>query len=272
MIRRVYEGLTWRWNAVRRVWYLRRNFRNGQELVDSYYQRKICDIAICPDDTCIQHPVNRIGFAGMLLEVWHEEVYTKGFYSPAPGDLIIDAGANIGLFSLLIARREPRCRILAFEPFEENYQYLHLNLASAGCSQVQHFPYALARHSGHSTIDDGGKRSQDHRLRADDTPDVDKPSVRTCSLSEIFELAGQDVIDMFKCDIEGSERELFAGAGSEQLSKIRRLAIEYHDNIRPGTLDLLLRRLNNTHETRVVSSGSAGYGMLYATRLPANAP
>jgi hypothetical protein len=46
------------------------------------------------------------------------------------------------------------------------------------------------------------------------------------------------------------------------------LAIEYHDHLEPGTLDVLQRQLAPTHLLTISPSCLAGCGILLATRLP----
>jgi FkbM family methyltransferase len=212
----------------------------------------------------IRHPHARTGLAGMILEVWYDEVYTGRFYTPAPGDVIVDAGANIGLFSLLVCRLQPDCKVFAFEPFEENYRLLTENLAAAGASAVRAFPFGLAGESGVSVITDGGGRSQDHRLTANKSDAPGCFIIRTCSLAEVLQMTGAETVHLFKCDIEGAEHDLFAAATDDTLRRVRRYAIEYHDNIRPGTLDLLVERLGPSHVIDVQPASEGGYGMLYA--------
>ena len=47
------------------------------------------------------------------------------------GDIVIDVGAHIGLFSIYLAKRWPVLKVFAFEPFPTNYRNcednLHLN-------------------------------------------------------------------------------------------------------------------------------------------------
>ena len=114
---------------------------------------------------------------------------------------------------------------------------------------------------------DGGERSLDHRLSACSatTPGVD--SVPVHSFSAVIELAGGEIA-LFKLDIEGAEHDVFATAQDADLRRVARFAIEYHDNLRPGTLDLLRGRLLGSHDVSV-QSGAEGYGMLYATRKAA---
>ena len=264
MLKWLQEGLSWRWRRFTRHRYLRKTFRNGRALAQSYRDHTACDTAICHDGAVIRHPPSRTGLAGMILEIWYDEVYTGRFYTPAPGDVIIDAGANIGLFSLLVARRQPDCKVFAYEPFEQNFQLLSENLAVAGASAVRAFPFALAGESGASAMSDGGGRSQDHQLTVGPPADAGRPTVRTCSLAEVLEMTGAEAVQLFKCDIEGSERDLFAAATAETIRRVRRYAIEYHDNIRPGTLDLLIERLGPSHVIDLRPAGEGGYGMLYA--------
>ena len=264
MLRWLKEGLAWRWRVAMRLRYLRRMFLNGEELARSYLNRTACDRAICRDGTVIRHPTGRTGLAGMILEIWYDEVYTGRFYAPAPGDVVIDAGANIGLFSLLIARRQPACAVFAFEPFEENFRVLTENLGAAGASGVRAFPFALAGKSGAAAMGDGGTRSQDHQLVAAPVIDGANPDVRCYTLAEVLDLTGADTVQLFKCDIEGSEQDLFSRATADVLRRCQRYAIEYHDKLRPGTLQLLMDRLGPTHVLDVRPAGEGGYGMLYA--------
>lgn len=264
MIRRVYEALAWRWDVASRLRFLKKNFRNGEKLVESYVKKTVCDTAVCNDGTIIRHPKGRTGLAGMILEIWHEQVYTSNkFYRPKRGDTIIDAGANVGLFSLLVAKIQPGCKVLAFEPFKENFQLLSENLNSAGVSSVQTLPMGLSGETGEAYIVDGGNRSQDHQLSKDYNVKKNCTSIRVCTLKEVIDMSGASTIDLFKCDIEGSEYGVFDYASNETLAKVKRYAIEYHDNIRPGTLNLIRNRLADTHKIDVHPS-KEGYGMLYA--------
>jgi len=266
VLTRIQEGLAWRWLIAKRTRFLRQTFRNGEELVTSYLSRTPCDEAICRDGTLIRHPPGRTGLAGMLLEVWFEEVYTGTFYTPRVGDTIIDAGANIGLFSLFVARRYPGARVLAFEPFEENYTLLTENLSSARASTVQAFRQALSGKQDVSVMIDGGDRSQDHQLTSAAVPEGDSRVVRTCGLADVLAMSNADNVAMFKCDIEGSEFDLFEQAADRDLHRVRRYAIEYHDHRRPGTLALLRERLGRSHVLVEKPSSEGGYGMLYATK------
>ncbi|MEQ8848769.1 FkbM family methyltransferase [Botrimarina sp.] len=204
----------------------------------------------------------------MILEVWYDEVYTGDFYVPKASDVVIDAGANVGLFSLLVARIEPQTKVFAFEPFPENFAILQSNLDAAGARNVQSFNKALSGTEGQAIIRPVGGRSQDHRLEQEAASDLSGQgkSVDTVSLSDIVALVGRKPIAMFKCDIEGSEYDVFASAEDEDLRLIDRCAIEWHEHLRPGVTNLLRSRLEKHHRVDVKEDGDGKWGMMYAQR------
>ena len=77
-------------------------------------------------------------------------------------------------------------------------------------------------------------------------------------LSGLFDLARAQEIDFLKVDIEGSEHDVFAAASPDLLRRFKRIAMEYHDQIVPGTLALLHRVLTPTHEITVRPSKMEG--------------
>jgi FkbM family methyltransferase len=257
----VIDGVAWRWRLFRQRWYLATSFRNGISLALAYGRRVPRGRAVCWDGTVIVHPPDLGGLSETLVEVWHYQVYTRGFYEPMPGDRIIDGGANVGLFSLWIARRA-RCHVVAFEPVARNHQMLLENLRAFGVTTVDVKHAALSGAPGLATMT-GSPRSLDHRL-VPVIAGAAAVTVPTYSLAQAIEFAG-DEIDLCKLDIEGSERDVFETVDTATLRRVRRFAIEYHDNIRPGTSELIRRRLDETHHIRV-EPAPFGYGMLYSRR------
>jgi len=60
----------------------------------------------------------------------------RRFFLPCDGDIIIDAGANVGVFSIHAYSLFPTARIIAYEPFPMNFKYLVENLQSFNASSV----------------------------------------------------------------------------------------------------------------------------------------
>ncbi len=239
------------------------HFRNGPTLVQRMRDAQPCDEVVLWNGTRIEHPQGRGGLLEATIELWLEEVYTKDFYRPADGDVIVDAGANVGLFSIQIARQNRRCRVIALEPYAENYEYLRANVARAHLGNVTCHETALGAAFVKGHMQAVGTRSLDHVLRVDLTA---AGETTVMPLSGLFDLARAQEIDFLKVDIEGSERAVFAAATPDVIYRFKRIAMEYHDQIVHGTLDLLLRVLSPTHELTIRPSHMEGCGILLARR------
>jgi len=239
------------------------HFRNGLTLVERMRASEPCDEVVLWDGTRISHPPQRGGLLEAVVELWLEHAYTAGFYRPANGDVIVDAGANIGLFAIQMARQNRRCRILALEPFEENFTYLQANVAAACPDTVTCCNVAMGAGFGKGQMQAVGSRSLDHVLRIESGA---AKSIPVIPLAGLFDLARAQEIDFLKVDIEGSEHDVFASASPDLLGRFKRIAMEYHDQIVPGTLDLLRRVLGPTHKIVVHPSTMEGCGILLARR------
>lgn len=238
-------------------------FRNGRSLVERMRAGQPCDEVVLWDGTRISHPAGRAGLLEAVVELWLEQAYTAGFYHPADGDVIVDAGANVGVFAVQMAHQNRRCRILALEPFPENFRHLQANVTKAFPETITCREMALGAAFGTGLMEAVGGRSLDHVLRVDASAAGGIPVI---PLAGLFDLAQAREIDFLKVDIEGSEHAVFAAATPDLLRRFRRIAMEYHDNLVPGTLELLRRVLNPTHEITVRPSKLEGCGILRACR------
>ncbi len=243
-----------------RYLYLMRTFRNGAALVRAYRRGLPIGEAVLWSGARLVHPPDRGGFVGTILEVWRDRVYTEGFYEPQVGDVVVDAGAHVGLFSLLMARANPGCRVVALEPFGENHACLEANVRSLGARNITVHRKALGGRSGLAAMQAVSTRSIDHVMASAGAGDP----VEVVDLEGVLALAGAARVALLKCDVEGSERDAFDAAKPEVLARFERIALEYHDNLRPGTLQVLLERLRPTHEVEVRPEPGQEHGLLRA--------
>lgn len=238
-----------------------RTFRNGPSLVAAHHRRADCDRAVLWNGDVIENLANRSGFVNTVVEIWGAQGYTSpGFYKPRDGDAILDLGANVGLFSRWVLHQAPRAQIVAFEPFPENVAMLRRNVAGHG-SRVTVYPFAVGGRSGESmmTEEDG---SISHRLGASGSG----PTVKVVTLSEALDLSHSAAVDLVKMDIEDSEHDIFAEPlAPKVLRRVKHFAIEYHDILRPGTLQLLRERLAATHQEVSADHTGQGYGVIRAS-------
>lgn len=122
-----------------------------------------------------------------------------------PGDVFVDVGANIGVYSLWVAsRRAPGIRILAIEPDPECHRRLQHNLGANGLAQVTLLGCAISDQSGSASLEQHlGNRGQT-TLR----PGAGPIPVRR--LPEVLRDQGIGRIAAMKVDVEGHELAVLA--------------------------------------------------------------
>jgi FkbM family methyltransferase len=130
-----------------------------------------------------------------------------------PGDLFVDAGANVGYFSLLAAQCVgPAGRVHAFEPYPPNRSRLNENVQANGFADViRVHAQALSDCSGESVMHLYTSEQANHgQATAFPQPGQDARQVRvaTTTLDEALPDVSPRLI---KLDIEGSELRALRG-------------------------------------------------------------
>lgn len=242
-------------------------FRNGAAMIRTLRGGPPCRQAVLWDGIRLSHPDDKDGLVTVLQELWIDRGFLPpGFFTPRPGDAVVDCGAHIGMFSILVARSYPNCRITSIEPHPENFQFLASNVEAARLKNVTIHHAAVGREHGFGYMaGDKNRRTLDYMLtRRIDSSEKVEGDVEIFTLADFFTLTKTDRIALLKVDVEGSENELFADADQDVLNRIDRIAMEYHDNLRPGTLDFLREKFSTTHEITVKPSSTAECGVLLA--------
>lgn len=150
------------------------------------------------------------------------EMYARGVYFPderfrfTPGTAVLDLGANSGLFTLLAALRG--CRVVAVDAqsgFLEEIEQLAQRHGVSGLVALEHA--LVGAGAGVLALPGALERATHFRGR--------QPA--RLSMSTLFERHALESVDFLKCDIEGSEFELFEDAAS-WLPRVQRIAMEVH--------------------------------------------
>jgi len=143
-------------------------------------------------------------FYFVVGEVGRADSYRLGWQDPRKMKVVVDIGANVGLFSISVCLRFPNARILAFEPHPANFRYLKHNLKAAGCDgQVEAFNKGVSSDGRgmkiywHDSIGTSAFRVGPNYIR-----------METVAPSFIFDLLGSDDVSLLKIDCEGCEYEV----------------------------------------------------------------
>ncbi|MCM3673267.1 FkbM family methyltransferase [Peribacillus simplex] len=90
-----------------------------------------------------------------------------------PGSKVLDAGANIGVMSIPLAKLEPSATIYCFEPDPLNFALLNLNIVINGITNIHAFNYALGKEHKFVTFYKNSTNYGDHRTSIPLYGDVD---------------------------------------------------------------------------------------------------
>ena len=139
------------------------------------------------------------------------------------GDVVIDVGAHIGLFSLYLAKRWPFLKVVAFEPFPTNYANCAENLQLNGVTNVVLSPKAIAKNNRFLNMatdphNSGGASAIVSTFEANGIV----TDIASITLDEVFSVHGIDRCRLLKIDCEGMEYEILSGA--RVLTKVEYLA------------------------------------------------
>jgi len=177
---------------------------------------------------------------------------------------IVDAGANIGAFSLYSARRAPSATIYALEPFPSTRARLAQTLdENQLTSRVKVYDLALADVGGSTRHMPNEGPSQSRGTTAEAVPG--SVAVRVSTLEQFLDDAQIAEADFLKMDIEGAEHEVIHASSPSVMRRFREIALEYHPN---GSAEALFQKLSSCgfalkHDARMgIDSGVAHFARL----------
>lgn len=150
--------------------------------------------------------------------------------------VVLDIGANIGIFSLCAAFNGAR-KIISIEPSVEAFATLQRNVVANDLGHIiTPLQYAISD-TDDQTIPFPVSASPYNQMGADHGS-AETADVETRTLKTIMSTRFEGDIDLLKMDCEGAEFEIFAATAGEDLRRVAELKMEYH---REEYVDLLAR-------------------------------
>jgi FkbM family methyltransferase len=268
VLRKAYSKNRW---FLGRYWFFIRRFRNFPQLITSWRGQYPCLGATQWDGRRLYHPPGCRGLADGLIELWFEDVYRVKELTLPTGAVVVDIGANIGLFSIQVALQTPNCRVVAIEPVPECFECIKASVRSFSLTNVEAHQLGLGRAKGLARVRRAG-RSLDNRLTCLAEGTNGEAPITVLSMDELFARLQLEDVELLKMDIEGGEYDVFSTVRSSTLLQIRTIVAEFHDNICAGTLQLLRNRLSETHDLEIIFQKEAGNGLLIGRRKAGQKP
>lgn len=171
------------------------------------------------------------------ISVCQHDLFHFRDVSFTPGDVVLDIGCNVGLFSLLVARVHPGVRVLSFDPSPLAIQCLYMATVENHLFNVQPFQVGVGDKSkrGVAFCSNGKDRSCLVAEGLPATGSAQETITNMVSIDELFDspLLGIDRVKYLKMDIEGGEFPIFEhlfAARPDILARIDYLHLETHGN------------------------------------------
>ena len=155
------------------------------------------------------------------------------------GGLVIDVGAQVGLYTLKTAPFAKR--VISFEPSMKNFRYLKKNVERNSLLNVEINQRALWSSTGRVKFTNGGAGFVSDLVGARGDYEVE-----TTTLEEVVANVGR--VNLLKIDIEGAEYDVFRLCTESTLRQIERIVAEVHVYAadHPRKLEALILQLRDS--------------------------
>lgn len=188
------------------------------------------------------------------------------FHEIKVGDVVVDAGANIGCFSVKACKKVgEHGRVFAIEPSSSNFDLLRKSVAQNGFEQVcTMFHLALGKSKDIKSLKVYGREWSDTLLdvKKSNSP-IRTERVRVERLDDILP-PNLSRLDLVKIDVEGSELELLAGA-RETLNRFHPDVVVESHSFGPASEEIAFFLSSECgYRSETVASGGDVY--VYGTR------
>ncbi len=232
-----YTSLT---GSIHRLWSARRHYVAASDWVFSFYHRVLLRFPSLPLPR--RNTIRKIRLAGISDPLyvrlgttdWYvmEEVFLDRVYEPLNHrrltnvHTVLDLGANIGFTIRLWQILYPSARIVAVEPDAANLAMCkHNALKNAGGDRLKFVQACVAGRARSVFLD---RSSGAWRFSLSDVGGPGAKPLPAITLPQILESCVIDgPIDLLKCDIEGSEEEVFSDC-SVWIARVKNLVVELH--------------------------------------------
>lgn len=163
-----------------------------------------------------------------LTTLW--AVWCAGEYNvPSDARVIVDAGANIGAFSLFSLASAPAAKVIAIEPFPSTYAKLAEVVTTNNLTAKVICLQAALTAQTTTLFMDSNPEIKSHSRKALAAGGGHAPiAVAGMGLGDILAANQLDQIDYLKIDIEGGEVPLFQDIEPDTLRRAAKVAVECH--------------------------------------------
>jgi len=148
------------------------------------------------------------------------------------GDIVVDVGASIGYFTLILARAVgDEGRVFAFEPSPKRFELLKKNVEINGYHNVTLENMAIMEHTGEEDFyfAKNDKAGFKFKVSEEQSKEIaEKSTAKTIRLDDYFyEKSLSDRISFIKSDVDGPEFSVLKSAGTILKNKYLKIFFEW---------------------------------------------
>lgn len=199
-------------------------------------------------------------------EVFIREVYNLNLLKIKKGDVVVDIGANTGIFSMYAAIKGAS-NIYSIEPLRENIKLIKKNFAINNLTLPICINIAISNKNGQSKLYLSDYDSHNLLFNKNNLQEFHKyRMVRSLKFERLLEEFGIKKIDFLKIDCEGSEGFIFDSLNKKVWKNINKVSIEYHNGVSVLSDGEIIKKLINLgfKVKRIKSDNLFGY--IYARK------
>lgn len=164
-------------------------------------------------------------FQSITVDQYHAKEFLK------KDSVVIDAGANIGVFSVFAANMCPEGKVFVFEPSKKTYDILLQNIKNYPNIRSMNIALGdkqgsgkliLAESSGSNTLEDSEMYKNSEGARKED--------IEVTTIDDFVKQRGINRVDFIKMDTEGYEKKILKGAAEtiKKYSPVLSLSAYHH--------------------------------------------
>lgn len=156
--------------------------------------------------------------------------------------IVIDIGANIGIFCIYAALTSRNSVVYAYEPVAQSYNLLVENIK---LNNIENKVFSFQKGVG-STEEERkiflSNSSQFHSLYSENESNKKFIEISLISLADVFVLNKLEKCDVLKLDCKGAEFEILYNTSNENFKNIKEIRLEYHNQkIKDYNIDSLIK-------------------------------
>lgn len=161
--------------------------------------------------SCIENDKRLAPLDTLNFGSYENEEMQMQFHLINDGMNVFDIGANLGWYSLHVAKMKPNCKIYAFEPLPATFAYLSENIKLNRLTNITIFNFGFSDSDGTFTFFYDPQLSVNASLtNLSESQTTQEVNCIVQTLDRFIEKTMIN-IDFLKCDVEGAELLVFKG-------------------------------------------------------------